>query len=122
MSENPVISVNEFPVNFAISIPPCDCCIGYGRGDARQINRVLIPGPLFFHRLFLKGWREFDLNVTGLEKLSSLVARLAFVQSIIFTLQAIDDQFGNLPSLFALGVIRCSFLAFLDKNSVISRL
>jgi hypothetical protein len=36
--------------------------------------------------------------VTGLEKLSSLVARLAFVQSIIFALQAIDDQFGNLPT------------------------
>ena len=46
---------------FELPVPPRDGCIGYGRGDARQINRVLIPGPLFFHRLLLKGWREFDL-------------------------------------------------------------
>ena len=62
MSENLVISINNFSVDFAISIPPGNCCIWNSRGNASQIDGVLIPRPLLAHWLLLKGWREFNLD------------------------------------------------------------
>ena len=62
MSENFVISIDNFSVDFAISIPPGNCCIWNSSGNASQIDGVLIPRPLLAHWLFLKGWREFNLD------------------------------------------------------------
>ena len=62
MSINSVISIDDFPFNFAVAVPPGNCSVWNGSGNACQIDGVLIPTPLVFHWLLLKSWWEFNLE------------------------------------------------------------
>ena len=61
MAIDAIIAVDNFAVDFSISIPPRDGGIGNGRGDTCQVDRILVPTPLLTHGLLLEIGREFNL-------------------------------------------------------------
>ena len=79
MSNHFQVAINNFTINLAISRPPCNRGIWDSCCYTSEVNWVLIPTPLFSHGLLFEGWPEFNLNVSGFEKLPSFVSGLALV-------------------------------------------
>lgn len=62
MGSNLVVSVDDLPVDLSVPEPPGDGGVGDGRGDAGQVDGILVPAPLVRHRLFLESGCKLDLK------------------------------------------------------------
>ena len=56
-----VVPVQVLPADLAVLVPPGDGGVRDRRGDARKVDRILVPAPLVRRRLLLERRRELNL-------------------------------------------------------------
>ena len=66
-----------------LSEPPADGGIWDGSGNAGQVDRDLLPGPLPVIDLLLKSWTKLHGDVARLKIFSTCVGSRTLVQSIV---------------------------------------
>ena len=48
-ADDPVVPVDDLPVDLPVPEPPGDGSVGDGRGDAGQVHWILVPAVLVVH-------------------------------------------------------------------------
>ena len=72
------------------SEPPRHSGVGDRGGDACELDRPLVPGPLLVVELVLEGGRELNGDVARLVEPPALVLGLALVQAVVRSLYPVD--------------------------------